>query len=88
MLRQLAEPRTCTEVGGRLGQTAQRVYYHVKKLVEAGPWSSRCPSAGCGASARASTRLVPAPTGSLRGWSGASGCAGRRTSCRSATSST
>ncbi|MEV4166511.1 helix-turn-helix domain-containing protein [Nonomuraea dietziae] len=36
VLRQLAEPRTCTEVGGRLGQTAQRVYYHVKKLVEAG----------------------------------------------------
>ncbi|MFD0664006.1 ArsR/SmtB family transcription factor [Thermocatellispora tengchongensis] len=36
VLRELAEPRTCTEVAGRLGQTPQRVYYHVKRLVEAG----------------------------------------------------
>jgi DNA-binding transcriptional ArsR family regulator len=36
VLRALAEPRTCTEVGARLGQTPQRVYYHVKRLVEAG----------------------------------------------------
>ncbi|MET9341762.1 MULTISPECIES: helix-turn-helix domain-containing protein [unclassified Nonomuraea] len=36
VLRQLAEPRTCTEVGARLSQTPQRVYYHVKRLVEAG----------------------------------------------------
>jgi DNA-binding transcriptional ArsR family regulator len=36
VLRQLAEPRTCTEVGARLGQTPQRVYYHVKRLVDAG----------------------------------------------------
>jgi len=36
VLRQLAEPRTCTEIAGRLGQTPQRVYYHVKRLVEAG----------------------------------------------------
>jgi DNA-binding transcriptional ArsR family regulator len=36
VLRQLAEPRTCTEVAARLGQTPQRVYYHVKRLVEAG----------------------------------------------------
>ncbi|SEF87443.1 Helix-turn-helix domain-containing protein [Thermomonospora echinospora] len=36
VLRQLAEPRTCTEVGERLEQTPQRVYYHVKRLVEAG----------------------------------------------------
>jgi len=36
VLRQLAEPRTCTEVGARLGQSPQRVYYHVKRLVEAG----------------------------------------------------
>ncbi|MDR8408942.1 helix-turn-helix domain-containing protein [Nonomuraea sp. 3-1Str] len=36
VLRQLAEPRTCTEVAERLGQTPQRVYYHVKRLVEAG----------------------------------------------------
>ena len=36
VLRQLAEPRSCTEVAERLGQTPQRVYYHVKRLVEAG----------------------------------------------------
>lgn len=36
VLRQLAEPSTCTEVGTRLGQSPQRVYYHVKRLVEAG----------------------------------------------------
>jgi DNA-binding transcriptional ArsR family regulator len=36
VLRQLAEPRTCTDVATRLDQTPQRVYYHVKRLVEAG----------------------------------------------------
>lgn len=36
VLRQLAEPRTCSEVAEALGQTPQRVYYHVKRLVEAG----------------------------------------------------
>jgi DNA-binding transcriptional ArsR family regulator len=36
VLRQLAEPRTCGEVGARLGQSPQRVYYHVKRLVDAG----------------------------------------------------
>ncbi|MCW2877145.1 MAG: ArsR family transcriptional regulator [Sphaerisporangium sp.] len=36
VLRQLAEPRTCTEVAARLEQSPQRVYYHVKRLVEAG----------------------------------------------------
>jgi DNA-binding transcriptional ArsR family regulator len=36
VLRQLAEPRSCTEVAVRLGQTQQRVYYHVKQLVEHG----------------------------------------------------
>jgi DNA-binding transcriptional ArsR family regulator len=36
VLRQLAEPRSCTEVASRLDQTPQRVYYHVKRLVEAG----------------------------------------------------
>jgi DNA-binding transcriptional ArsR family regulator len=35
VLRQLAEPRSCTEVAAQLGQTPQRVYYHVKRLVEA-----------------------------------------------------
>ncbi|MEU8270944.1 helix-turn-helix domain-containing protein [Sphaerisporangium sp. NPDC049002] len=35
VLRQLAEPRTCGEVAARLEQTPQRVYYHVKRLVEA-----------------------------------------------------
>jgi DNA-binding transcriptional ArsR family regulator len=36
VLRQLAEPRSCTEVATALGQTPQRVYYHVKRLVDAG----------------------------------------------------
>ncbi|MBY8872284.1 helix-turn-helix domain-containing protein [Micromonospora sp. PLK6-60] len=36
VLRQLAEPRTCTEVAARLDQTPQRVYYHVKQLAAAG----------------------------------------------------
>ena len=36
VLRQLAEPRSCTEVAAALGQTPQRVYYHVKRLVDAG----------------------------------------------------
>ena len=36
VLRQLAEPRSCTEVASRLEQTPQRVYYHVTRLVEAG----------------------------------------------------
>lgn len=36
LLQQLAEPRSCTEVAARLGQTQQRVYYHVKRLVEQG----------------------------------------------------
>lgn len=36
VLRQLAEPRTCGQVAATLGQTPQRVYYHVKRLVEAG----------------------------------------------------
>jgi DNA-binding transcriptional ArsR family regulator len=36
VLRQLAEPRSCTEVAARLEQTQQRVYYHVKRLAEHG----------------------------------------------------
>lgn len=36
VLRLLAEPRTCTELGALLGQTPQRVYYHVKRLHDAG----------------------------------------------------
>lgn len=36
VLRQLAEPRTCTEIASQLGQSTQRVYYHVRKLVDAG----------------------------------------------------
>src|SRR5919201_1555769 len=35
VLRQLAEPRSCTEVAVGLDQTPQRVYYHVKRLLEA-----------------------------------------------------
>ncbi|WP_067824049.1 ArsR/SmtB family transcription factor [Actinomadura kijaniata] len=36
VLRQLAEPRSCGEVADRLAQTQQRVYYHVKRLADAG----------------------------------------------------
>ncbi|GAA5035434.1 hypothetical protein GCM10023317_88710 [Actinopolymorpha pittospori] len=36
VLRQLAEPRSCTQVASRLDQTPQRVYYHVKRLADAG----------------------------------------------------
>nr|CEL20983.1 Transcriptional regulator, ArsR family [Kibdelosporangium sp. MJ126-NF4]CTQ95503.1 Transcriptional regulator, ArsR family [Kibdelosporangium sp. MJ126-NF4] len=36
VLRQLAQPKSCTEVGTVLGQSTQRVYYHVKKLVDTG----------------------------------------------------
>jgi DNA-binding transcriptional ArsR family regulator len=36
VLRELAEPRSCTDVARRLDQTQQRVYYHVKRLVDAG----------------------------------------------------
>jgi DNA-binding transcriptional ArsR family regulator len=36
VLRHLAEPHSCTEVGAKLAQTPQRVYYHVKRLVDAG----------------------------------------------------
>lgn len=36
VLRELAEPRSCTDVARRLDQTQQRVYYHVKRLVNAG----------------------------------------------------
>ncbi|MEV4379363.1 helix-turn-helix domain-containing protein [Streptosporangium sp. NPDC049644] len=36
VLRRLAEPRSCTEVAALLDQTPQRVYYHVKRLAEAG----------------------------------------------------
>lgn len=35
VLRHLAEPRSCTEVAKELGQTPQKVYYHVKQLVAA-----------------------------------------------------
>jgi len=36
VLRQLAEPRSCTEVARLLDQSQQRVYYHVRRLVDAG----------------------------------------------------
>lgn len=36
VLRRLAEPRSCTEIGADLGHPPQKVYYHVKRLEEAG----------------------------------------------------
>ena len=35
ILRQLAEPASCTDVAGRLGQAPQKVYYHVKQMEQA-----------------------------------------------------
>ncbi len=36
ILRQLAAPASCTDVAGRLGQAPQKVYYHVKRMEQAG----------------------------------------------------
>jgi DNA-binding transcriptional ArsR family regulator len=36
LLRRMAEERSCTELAAELGETPQRVYYHVKKLEAAG----------------------------------------------------
>ncbi len=36
ILRRLAEPRTCTQVAAELGDSPQKVYYHVKRLQQAG----------------------------------------------------
>jgi DNA-binding transcriptional ArsR family regulator len=36
LLRRLAEERSCTELAAELGETPQRIYYHVKKLEAAG----------------------------------------------------
>jgi DNA-binding transcriptional ArsR family regulator len=36
VLRNLSEPRSCTEVARVLQQSQQRVYYHVRRLVDAG----------------------------------------------------
>ena len=36
LLRRLAQPRSCTELGRELGEPPQKVYYHLKKLEAAG----------------------------------------------------
>jgi len=36
ILRRLAEPSTCTQIGKQLGDSPQKVYYHVKQLQTAG----------------------------------------------------
>lgn len=36
ILRHLAEPTTCTQIGSALGETPQAIYYHVKRLQAAG----------------------------------------------------
>lgn len=36
ILRRLAEPHTCTDLGVELGETPQKIYYHVKVLERAG----------------------------------------------------
>lgn len=36
IVRRLAEPRSCPELGAELGESTQKVYYHVKALESAG----------------------------------------------------
>src|SRR3954451_22811238 len=36
VIRRLAEPSTCTQIGSELGETPQAIYYHVKRLQAAG----------------------------------------------------
>lgn len=36
ILQMLDKPRTCPEIGDALGETAQKIYYHVKALENAG----------------------------------------------------
>lgn len=36
LLKRMAEPRTCQELAAQVGQTAQKVYYHVKVMEQAG----------------------------------------------------
>lgn len=36
LLKRMAEARTCQELAAQVGQTAQKVYYHVKVLEQAG----------------------------------------------------
>jgi DNA-binding transcriptional ArsR family regulator len=36
IMRRLAEPRTCTQLAAELGDSPQKVYYHVKRLQQAG----------------------------------------------------
>ena len=36
ILRRMAEPRTCPELAEALGETPQKIYYHVKQLQKAG----------------------------------------------------
>src|SRR2546428_11442027 len=36
LLKRADEPRTCTELAEALGETPQKIYYHVKVLVRAG----------------------------------------------------
>ena len=36
ILRELASPASCTDVGARLGQAPQKIYYHVKRMEQAG----------------------------------------------------
>ncbi len=87
VLRQLAEPRSCTEVAVELDQTPQRVYYHVKRLVDAS-LVSQVANAGCAASTRASIRRPAGPTGCRHAsWAG-SGCARHATGSAWATCST
>ena len=80
VLRRLAEPHTCGEVAEQLGQTPQRVYYHVKRLVEAGLVTLVEERKVRGVH-EGIYQATPARTGCRRGSSaGSAACAGLRTS--------
>ena len=36
LLKALAEPRTCPDLGEQFGQSPQKIYYHIKALEKAG----------------------------------------------------
>ena len=80
VLRQLAEPRSCTEVASRLDQTPQRVYYHVKRLVGAGLAAQVAERRVRGISEGIYQAERPLVLALAARWSGPSGCGGSGTS--------
>ena len=87
VLRRLAEPRSCTEVAVELDQTPQRVYYHVKRLLEAGLVRQVAERRVRGIHEGIYQRPA-GPTGCPRAWWAGSGCARPATGSAWATWST